>query len=48
MERSGMRWTIEGATSVLKLRAAYLNQHWDQFIEHRKKNEQNLIYATAV
>jgi hypothetical protein len=48
MERSGMRWTIEGATSVLKLRAAYLNQHWDQFIEHRIKTEQNLIYATAV
>lgn len=48
MERSGMRWTIEGATSVLKLRAAYLNQHWDQFIEHHIKTEQNQIYATAV
>jgi hypothetical protein len=47
MERSGMRWTIEGATSVLKLRATYLNQHWDQFIEHRIKAEQKLIYAIA-
>ena len=47
MERSGMRWTIEGATSVLKLRATYLNQHWDQFIEHRIKTEQKLIYAIA-
>jgi hypothetical protein len=47
MERSGMRWTIEGATSVLKLRAIYLNQHWDQFVEHRIKTEQKQIYATA-
>lgn len=47
MERSGMRWTIEGATSVLKLRATYLNDQWDQFIEHRIKTEQNQIYATA-
>ncbi len=47
MERSGMRWTIEGATSVLKLRATFLNQHWDQFIEHRIKTEQNQLYATA-
>lgn len=47
MERSGMRWTIEGATSVLKLRSINLNQHWDQFIEHRIKTEQNQIYVTA-
>lgn len=47
MERSGMRWTIEGATSVLKLRTNYLNQHWDQFIEHRINTEQNQIYSTA-
>jgi hypothetical protein len=47
MERSGMRWTIEGATSVLKLRATFLNQHWDQFMEHRIKTEQNQLYATA-
>jgi hypothetical protein len=47
MERSGMRWTIEGATSVLKLRAIYLNHHWDQFLEHRIKTEQNQLYANA-
>jgi hypothetical protein len=47
MERSGMRWTIEGATSVLKLHAIYLNHHWDQFLEHRIKTEQNQLYANA-
>lgn len=47
MERSGMRWTTEGATSVLKLRALYLNQQWDQFLEHRIKTEQNQLYGTA-
>lgn len=47
MERSGMRWKIEGATSMLKLRATYLNQNWDQFIEHRIKTEQKQLYATA-
>ena len=47
MERSGMRWEIEGATAVLKLRATYINQHWDQLIEHRINTEQKLLYATA-
>lgn len=47
MERSGMRWQIEGATAVLKLRATYLNGHWDQLIEHRIKTEQNQIYTIA-
>lgn len=47
MERSGMRWKTEGATNVLKLRAIYLNNHWDQFIEHRINTEQKQIYATA-
>lgn len=47
MERSGMRWTTEGATSVLKLRAIYLNQQWNQFLEHRIKTEQNQLYANA-
>lgn len=47
MEQSGMRWHIEGATSVLKLRATYLNNQWDSFIEHRIKTEQNQLYATA-
>ena len=47
MERSGMRWTTEGATAVLKLRAIYLNQQWEQFQEHRIKTEQKQLYAYA-
>lgn len=48
MERSGMRWKIEGATAVLKLRAFYLNDQWDQLVEHRIQTEQNTLYATAI
>jgi len=31
MEGSGMRWTVPGAESVLKLRAVYLNGQWNTF-----------------
>ena len=48
MERSGMRWKIEGATAVLKLRAFYLNDQWDQLVEHSIQTEQNTLYATAI
>ena len=47
MERSGMRWKIEGATSMLKLRGTYINNHWDQFIEYRIKTEQKRLYDNA-
>lgn len=48
MQRSGMRWQLAGATSMLKLRTVYLNGHWNEFIEHRIKTEQNQIYALAM
>jgi hypothetical protein len=47
MERSGMRWHIEGATAVLKLRAIYLNGHWSSFLQHRIKTEQEQLYGIA-
>lgn len=47
MERAGMRWTTRGATNVLKLRAIFLNDRWDQLIEHRINTEQNQLYALA-
>ena len=47
MERSGMRWKIEGARAVLKLRAIYLNGNWNEFLEHRIKTEQNQLYSIA-
>lgn len=47
MERAGMRWNTEGATSILKLRAICLNGEWQRFMEHRITTEQKQLYANA-
>src|SRR5256884_9051801 len=31
MERSGMRWTLPMAEAVLRLRAVYLSEHFEQY-----------------
>ena len=31
MEQTGMRWKEEGAEALLKLRAVFLNGHWEEF-----------------
>lgn len=35
MERSGMRWTLEGARNMLNVRAAFQSDHWRSFLDHR-------------
>lgn len=35
MERSGMRWTQEGARNMLNIRAAFQSSYWDQFCQQR-------------
>lgn len=45
MERAGMRWNTEGATSILKLRAICLNGEWQRFMEHRINAEQKQLYS---
>jgi hypothetical protein len=35
MERSGMRWTLEGARSMLNVRAVFQSSHWVTFQQHR-------------
>jgi hypothetical protein len=47
MELSGMRWEIEGAQSMLRLRTTYLNGNWDKLIEHRIQCEQKVLYSQA-
>jgi len=47
MELAGMRWEIEGAQAMLSLRAIYLNDQWDAFIEYRIQTEQQSLYAQA-
>jgi hypothetical protein len=48
MEQSGMRWTVSGAQAMLHVRATYLNDQWDEFIEDRVIREQNRLYGKAV
>lgn len=39
MERSGMRWTLEGARNMLDVRAAFQSDHWRTFLDHRMETE---------
>ena len=39
MERSGMRWTLEGARSMLHVRAAFQSEHWESFLADRMSGE---------
>ena len=38
MERSGMRWTLEAARSMLNVRAVFQSDYWDQFQLERIAN----------
>jgi hypothetical protein len=48
MEQSGMRWTVSGAQAMLHVRATYLNDQWEEFIEDRVVREQTRLYGKAV
>ena len=40
MERSGMRWIMEGARSMLNLRAAFQSDYWTECCEsYARKNQ---------
>jgi hypothetical protein len=45
MEQTGMRWTVSGAQAMLHLRATYLNDQWEDFIEDRIEHEQIRLYG---
>ena len=47
MEGAGMRWELEGAQSMLSLRAIYLNGHWNEFIAYRIAREQASLYGDS-
>jgi len=44
LERSGMRWTVEGAQAMLDLRAIDLNDDWDEFHLFRIERETERLY----
>ena len=43
--RRGMRWTLPGAQAMLHIRALYLNDQWDDFLEYRIEQEQTRLYG---
>jgi len=45
MEQTGMRWTVEGAQAMLHVRALYLNDQWEEYLEHRVEREQARLYG---
>lgn len=45
MERTGMRWTLQGAQAILDLRASYINEDWDAFGEHETTAEKERLYG---
>ena len=44
MERSGMRWTLEGARSMLNVRAAFQSDYWDNFQQQRVSELSNIAH----
>ena len=44
MERSGMRWTREGAQSMLDVRSEYVNGNWQEFQAFRMEEEADRLY----
>jgi hypothetical protein len=47
MEPTGMRWTMEGAEAMHHVRALYLNDQWEEFLEHRVEREQTRLYERS-
>jgi hypothetical protein len=48
MERSGMRWTLEGARSMLHVRATFQSDHWRTFLDNRIERESQLNHPHRV
>jgi hypothetical protein len=44
MERSGMRWTPPMAEAVLRLRAAYLSDHFEEYWRYHVDQDQHRLY----
>ena len=47
LEQTGMRWTVEGAQAMLPIRALYLNDQWEGFLEYRVEQEQTRLYGSV-
>lgn len=47
LELTGMRWTVDGAQSLLHLRAIYLNDDWESYHSYYIETEQAKLYSKA-
>jgi len=47
MERSGMRWTKEGAEAILKLRAIKLSRDWEAYWNFHIEQDQQRLYGSC-
>jgi hypothetical protein len=45
LELTGMSWTLRGAESMMRLRAAHINKDWEVFWNHRRKLERRRLYG---
>ena len=45
MERSGMRWSIDGAQAMLDVRSVHLNGDWDDYLDFKRRKEGSDLYA---
>lgn len=48
MERSGMRWTMDGAHAMLSLRCIQINDFWDDFMSYHAQQEAQRLYPHRV
>jgi hypothetical protein len=46
LERTGMRWTVEGAQAILDLRSTYLNGDWSAYWSYYTNAEHQRLYGT--
>ena len=47
MERTGMRWVLNGAHSMLQLRSVHASGLWDEFTPFRIAKERERLYPDA-
>jgi hypothetical protein len=45
LELTGMSWTIQGAESVMRLRAVHINKDWNAFWTYRRGSERRRLYG---
>jgi hypothetical protein len=44
LERSGMRWSLQGAESLIRMRSLYLSGDFDDYWEFHQEQEQRRLY----